>query len=60
VRFESGRFSEELIDNLNKKGYPKNTKADPIIGKVDAILIRPDGRLEGGADMRGDDAAAGF
>jgi gamma-glutamyltranspeptidase/glutathione hydrolase len=60
VRFESGRFSKELIDNLNKKGYPKNTKADPIIGKVDAILIRPDGRLEGGADMRGDDAAAGF
>ncbi|MFC5190913.1 gamma-glutamyltransferase [Algoriphagus aquatilis] len=60
VNFEPDSFDSTLIATLKSRGYLINEKNSPIIGKVDAILVLPDGKLEGGADPRGDDKAVGF
>ena len=60
VNFEPEAFGSELIQILKSRGYLINEANSPIIGKVDAILVLPDGKLEGGADPRGDDKAIGF
>lgn len=60
VVFEPQSFNSGVLDSLKQKGYHINQEKSKIIGKVDGILVLPDGRLEGGADKRGDDTAAGF
>jgi gamma-glutamyltranspeptidase/glutathione hydrolase len=60
ITFEPNTFDTKTFDTLKSKGYIINEKTTPVIGKVDAILVLPNGKLEGGADKRGDDTAVGF
>ena len=60
IMVEPNKFDKTILERLISIGYTINEKFAPILGKVDAILVQPDGKLEGGADFRGDDKAAGF
>ena len=60
IRMEPNGFNQKTKTELENLGYTILERNSLIIGRVDAILVLPDGKLEGGADKRGDDAAVGF
>lgn len=60
ITFEPNTFDTKTFGTLKSKGYLINEKTTPVIGKVDAILVLPNNKMEGGADFRGDDKAVGF
>ena len=55
---ENEAFTPEVTQQLEAMGHRIVARGD--IGRVDAILVLPGGNLEGGADPRGDDTAAGY
>lgn len=58
ISIEEGAIDDAVIRELEEMGH--RIKRRGSIGKVDAILVRPDGSYEGGADPRGDDWAIGL
>lgn len=60
ITFEPNGFSSSTLKKLKENGYIISEKNNTIIGKVDAILKMTNGKLEAGADKRGDDAADGY
>lgn len=58
IQLERNTLDSTAIAALKALGH--QTRARGTIGRVDAILMLPNGQLEGGADPRGDDVAEGF
>lgn len=57
---ERGALSEHDSARLVRMGHHFDAGYTHGIGRVDAIRILPDGKLEGGADPRGEDTATGY
>ncbi|MCB2378306.1 gamma-glutamyltransferase [Hymenobacter sp. BT635] len=55
---ENEALTDAIADSLRQRGYTINPRGR--WGRVDAIRVLPNGRLEAGADPRGDDTALGY
>ena len=60
IMIEPNQFEKNVIEELRNIGYTIDERNSRVIGKVDAILVLKNGKLEAGADPRGDDTAIGF
>lgn len=58
IDVEEGAISEDTRLSLEKDGYTLYKRGS--IGRMENIIVLPNGKLQTGADPRGDDTAAGY
>jgi gamma-glutamyltranspeptidase/glutathione hydrolase len=59
LQIERWGFDPLTIDELRRRGHQID-ESRPSWGNAMAIVVQPDGSLEGAADPRGEGIAAGF
>jgi len=57
--FENGAFTEATKQALINRGYVLEQLTNTL-GRMDCVLVRPDGSYEGASDPRADNTAMGF
>jgi len=57
--FETGAFSDKTQQALQSRGYVLERLTNTL-GRMDCILVRPDGSFEGASDPRADNTAIGY
>ncbi|MEM6967001.1 MAG: gamma-glutamyltransferase [Bacteroidota bacterium] len=60
IFMEKDALPDTTIKALEKLGHEVKIRGSGQWGQFEGILVRDDGKLEGGADVRGDDSAEGF
>lgn len=59
TNFENGAFSDHTVLTLQGRGYVLEQLTNTL-GRMDCILVRPDGTYEGASDPRADNTALGY
>jgi gamma-glutamyltranspeptidase / glutathione hydrolase len=59
ITYEKGAFTEKTLQKLIEKGY-KMEMLKNTLGRMDCIMVHPNGNLEGGSDVRSDDTSLGY
>jgi gamma-glutamyltranspeptidase/glutathione hydrolase len=57
--FEANAFNDKTLEALRSKGYFIDQQKGTL-GRMDCILLHPDGLLEGASDPRADNTSIGF